>query len=129
ANGKVDRRALPVPEHQRDEAAYLAPRTPVEEVLAGIWAEILGLDRAGADDDFFELGGHSLLATRVMSRLRGAFGVELPLRDLFEAPTPAGLATRIEAARQAGAGLAAPPLVPVSRDGALPLSFAQRRLW
>ncbi|HEY3571702.1 MAG TPA: amino acid adenylation domain-containing protein [Thermoanaerobaculia bacterium] len=129
ANGKVDRRALPAPEHQRAEGSYQAPRTPAEEVLAGLWAELLGLERAGADDDFFELGGHSLLATRVMSRLRGAFGVELPLRDLFEAPTPAGLAARIEAARRAGAGLLAPPLVPVPREGPLPLSFAQQRLW
>ncbi len=109
--------------------SYLAPRTPVEEVLAGIWAEVLGLERVGAADHFFDLGGHSLLATRVMSRLRSAFGVEMPLRDLFEAPTLADLAARVEAARRTGAEPTAPPLVPVPREGSLPLSFAQQRLW
>jgi amino acid adenylation domain-containing protein len=132
-NRKVDRKALPAPEWQGAGEGHAAPRTPVEEVLAGIWAELLGLERVGADGSFFELGGHSLLAAQVMSRLRGAFGVEMPLRDLFEAPTPAGLAVRVELARRAaGAAGAAPslvPLVPVHRQGPLPLSFAQRRLW
>src|SRR5207253_11229410 len=91
ANGKVDKRALPAPEWQRPEASYQAPRTPVEEVVAGIWAEVLGLEQVGATDHFFTLGGHSLLATQVMSRLRSTFGVELALRELFEAPTVAGL--------------------------------------
>ncbi|HSF39388.1 MAG TPA: non-ribosomal peptide synthase/polyketide synthase [Thermoanaerobaculia bacterium] len=129
ANGKVDRKALPAPEWQGSEEDYLAPRTPVEEILAGIWAELLGLERVGAADHFFELGGHSLLATQVTSRLRGAFGVEIPLRTLFEAPTLAELAERVETARRAGAGPMAPPLVPVLREGPLPLSFAQQRLW
>src|SRR6185369_1946328 len=131
-NGKVDRKALPAPERQGGEEGGLAPRTPVEEVLAGIWAELLGFSagqRVGATDSFFALGGHSLLATRVMSRLRGTFGVELPLRDLFEAPTLADLAARVEAALRATAGRITPPLVPVSRQGPLPLSFAQQRLW
>src|SRR6185369_7916162 len=132
STGKVDRKALPAPEWQSSQESYRAPRTPTEEVLAGLWAELLGLDRVGVADHFFELGGHSLLATRVLSRLRGAFGVELPLRDLFEAPTVARLAVRVEAARRAlgtGAGAPAPPLVPAPREGPLPLSFAQRRLW
>jgi amino acid adenylation domain-containing protein len=128
-NGKVDRKALPAPERQSTEESYLAPRTPVEEVLAGIWAELLGLERVGAGGNFFDLGGHSLLATRVASRLRGAFGVEMPLRDLFEAPTLADLATRVEAALRTGGDRLAPPLVPVPREGPLPLSFAQQRLW
>src|SRR6185369_15527537 len=131
-SGKVDRKALPAPERQQSEEDWLAPRTPVEEVLAGIWAELLGLDRVGAADHFFALGGHSLLATRVLSRLRRAFGIELPLRDLFEVPTLAGLASRIETSLQtlrSDAVAPAPPLVSIPREGPLPLSFAQQRLW
>ncbi|HYG63434.1 MAG TPA: condensation domain-containing protein, partial [Thermoanaerobaculia bacterium] len=128
-NGKVDRKALPAPEWQRAEESHLAPRTPAEEILAGIWAEVLGLDRVGATDHFFELGGHSLLATQVMSRVGEAFGVELPLRELFEAPVLADLAAQVEAARREGVARTAPPLVPVPRGGPLPLSFAQQRLW
>ncbi|HKV09275.1 MAG TPA: amino acid adenylation domain-containing protein, partial [Thermoanaerobaculia bacterium] len=128
-NGKVDRKALPAPDLQRTEESYLAPRTPAEEILAGIWAEILGLERVGARDRFFDLGGHSLLATRVLSRLRSAFEVEMPLRDLFEAPRLADFAARVEAARRSGTGRLTPPLVPVPRVGPMPLSFAQQRLW
>ncbi len=128
-NRKIDRKALPAPEQRRAEEAFLAPRTPVEEVLAGIWAQLLGLERVGAADDFFALGGHSLLGTQVMSRLRAAFGIELPLRALFEAPTLADLAARVEEARRDGAIWSAPPLAPVPRQGPLPLSFAQQRLW
>jgi amino acid adenylation domain-containing protein len=128
ANSKVDRRALPAPERPVEGGRYLAPRTPVEAVLAGIWSEVLGLERVGALDDFFELGGHSLLATRVISRLRAAFQVEVPLRELFQEPTVAGLSLRIEAAIRDGAA-APPPIVPVPRTGPLPLSFAQQRLW
>ncbi|MEW5930904.1 MAG: amino acid adenylation domain-containing protein, partial [Gemmatimonadota bacterium] len=127
-NGKLDRRALPAPEHGTALDAYTAPRTPAEEVLAEIWAEVLKTERVGALDNFFELGGHSLLATQVISRLRDAFGVEVPLKALFEAPTVAGLAGRIEALRSTGA-TPAPPIVPVERTGPLPLSFAQQRLW
>ena len=96
-SGKVDRKALPAPDSERPdfENAFVAPRTPIENVLAGIWCEILGLKEVGIHDNFFELGGHSLLATQVMSRLRKAFEVEIPLRTLFEKPTIAGLAIRI----------------------------------
>jgi len=98
-------------------------------VLTGIWVEVLGVERVGIHDNFFELGGHSLLATQVISRVRQALQLELPLRTLFEAPTVAGLAGRIETARQAGESLQAPPMLLISRDGELPLSFAQQRLW
>ncbi|HEX2092108.1 MAG TPA: condensation domain-containing protein, partial [Longimicrobiaceae bacterium] len=127
-SGKVDRRSLPAPEWGA-ETGYVAPRTATEEVLAGIWAEVLGLERVGAHDSFFERGGHSLLATRVVSRVAASLGVELPLRALFEAQTVAELAARIDTARRAGSGLALPPLVAVDRSGPLPLSFAQERLW
>ncbi|HLL48506.1 MAG TPA: amino acid adenylation domain-containing protein, partial [Longimicrobiaceae bacterium] len=127
-NGKVDRRALPPPERESAAYAHRAPRTAAEEVLAGIWAEVLGLERVGAEEGFFELGGHSLLVTRVVSRVREAFGVEVPLRALFEASTVAALAARIDALRTGGAA-PAPPIQPVPREGGLPLSFAQQRLW
>ncbi|MCH9652218.1 MAG: non-ribosomal peptide synthase/polyketide synthase [Deltaproteobacteria bacterium] len=131
ANGKVDRQALPVPEAVGGEAlvAYRAPRTETEQLVAGIWEEVLGVDRVGSGDDFFVLGGHSLLATQVMSRLRGALGVEVPLRELFESPTVAGLAAAAQTALLEGRGEALPPLEVASREGNLPLSFAQQRLW
>ncbi|HEX7238904.1 MAG TPA: amino acid adenylation domain-containing protein, partial [Longimicrobiaceae bacterium] len=125
-SGKVDRRALPAPDSAPGEAAALAPRTPTQEVLAGIWAEVLGVERVGAGDDFFALGGHSLLATRVVSRVREGLGADVPVRALFEAPTVAELAARVDAARGGGP---TPPIARVPRDGPLPLSFAQQRLW
>ncbi|MCA1567668.1 MAG: condensation domain-containing protein [Acidobacteria bacterium] len=130
-SGKVNRRALPAPEScdARATEEYSAPRTPVEEILTEIWAEVLKLSRVGVDDNFFESGGHSLLATQLMSRVRQVFRIELPLRRLFERPTPAELAESIEAEMRAGATVAAPPVEPVERVGALPLSFAQQRLW
>ncbi|HYH78193.1 MAG TPA: amino acid adenylation domain-containing protein [Longimicrobium sp.] len=131
AQGKVDRRALPAPDAaDLEQGAFVAPRTPAEEVLAGIWSEVLGVGRVGAHDDFFALGGHSLRIMRVVGAVRDAFGVTLPLRALFDDPTLAALAARIAAAAESAAGGdAAPPLVPVPRDAPLPLSFAQARLW
>ena len=108
-NGKVDRKALPKPEGAAGEG-YAAPRTPVEELLAGIWSSVLGVERVGREDHFFERGGHSLLAMQVVSRVREVFGVELPVRRLFEAPTLGALAERIAA--EEPARVAQPPLVP-----------------
>src|SRR5207249_4782297 len=95
ANGKVDRGALPAPVRPEREHPLVAPRTPVEAVLAGIWAEILGVEQVGVHDDFFDLGGHSLLASRLIARANQAFGLSTPLRSLFEAPTVAGLAEQL----------------------------------
>ena len=138
AHGKVDRAALPALEALRPEplgGASVAPSTEVEKALAAIWGDLLGLERGvGADDHFFDLGGHSLLATQVMSRLRTVLGVELPVRVLFEAPRLADLAVRVEAARiqedrLTGTTVPELPLLSVSREKPLPLSFAQQRLW
>ncbi|MET9700743.1 amino acid adenylation domain-containing protein [Streptomyces sp. NPDC006529] len=109
-NGKVDRGALPEPDGRADRAAaaYVAPRDDTELVLAALWAELLETDRVGAEDDFFALGGHSLLATRLASALLETFGVELPLRELFEAPTLAEQAVRLAArGRESGTDVAA----------------------
>ena len=103
ANGKVDRAALPAPEERGEGGAYVAPRSPVEQVLAGIWEEVLELQRVGVEDDFFALGGHSLVAAQVTSRVLKAFSVELPLRLLFEHPTVAALAAEVERLRGSGA--------------------------
>ncbi len=131
SSGKIDRRALPAPERTRPELdkAFVAPRTPTEELLAGIWARLFDIELVGIHDNFFDLGGHSLLATQAVSRMREALRVDIPLRRLFERPTVAGLAESIEGARQAGQTLAAPPILPVPRTGDLVLSFAQQRLW
>jgi amino acid adenylation domain-containing protein len=130
-NGKVDRKALPAPELMPADAApdYLAPRTPVEELLSGLWCEVLRLPGVNVHANFFDLGGHSLLATQLVARVRATFRVDLPLRALFEAPTVAGLTTRIEQQLRAGVSLET-PLSPGERRGdELPLSFAQQRLW
>jgi amino acid adenylation domain-containing protein len=131
ASGKVNRRALPAPETVRDMLAenFVAPRTPVEELLAKLWGDVLKVEGVGVNDDFFDLGGHSLLATQLISRVRESFAVDLPLRSLFESPTVAGLTRSIEAAMRVGNVAPAQPLIHVSREGPLPLSFAQQRLW
>jgi hypothetical protein len=127
-NGKVDRHALPAPDGSRPDLAetFVAPRTVTEELLAGIWAELLEVDRVGVVDDFFALGGHSLLATRVASRVREVFRAEVALAALFDRPTVAGLAEVIDGTAP---GAVAAPIVRVNRDEALPLSFAQQRMW
>jgi amino acid adenylation domain-containing protein len=128
-NGKLDRRSLarwsPValPDH-----ALEAPRTPLEELLAGLFAEVLGVDRLGVEESFFEHGGHSLAAMRLSARIREALGTELPLHRVFETPTVAALARAIAGEARSDRSVA-PPLVPVSRATPLPLSFAQQRLW
>jgi amino acid adenylation domain-containing protein len=130
-NGKIDRRALRAPHRSRPELdkAFVAPRAPAEEFLTEVWAQLLDIELVGIHDNFFDLGGHSLLATQLMSRVREAFQVEIPLRRLFEAPTVAGLAESIEAARHAGRNQVAPPILPVPRNADMALSFAQQRLW
>jgi amino acid adenylation domain-containing protein len=133
-SGKVDRRALPEPDWsgspERPPAPYIAARDEIEEMVAGVFARVLGQERVGPGDDFFELGGHSLLATQVAARLRQELGVELPLQALFEAPTPAGVAVRVRGLLASSQpGDAPPPLRPSPRGSDLPLSFAQQRLW
>jgi amino acid adenylation domain-containing protein len=125
-NGKVDRKALPAPEGDAFAArGYEAPAGRVEEAVAAIWAELLGAERVGRRDHFFDLGGHSLLAVRVVSRVRQALGVEAEVRDIFERPVLADFARGLETAAQAEAMA----IAPVDRTAALPLSFAQQRLW
>ncbi|HBZ82358.1 non-ribosomal peptide synthase/polyketide synthase [Brevibacillus parabrevis] len=130
-NGKVDRRALPAPDYGHAETgkAYVAPRKPIEEIVANIWAQVLSVERVGVYDDFFELGGHSLLATQAVSRLKEAFGVNVPLRTLFEHPDVAGMSEKLAGLLEEQSGVTSIPLVPVPRDKQLPLSFAQQRLW
>lgn len=130
-SGKIDRRALPTPEQMRskESAGAAAPRGPVEEMIGEIWKRVLGISELSRKDNFFEIGGHSLLATRVLSRIRDALDVELPLRMIFEAPTVAGLASAVERGRVSARRVSAPPIRPVGRDVELPLSYAQQRLW
>ena len=131
ANGKIDRRALPPPEevHVEEENSTALTLTPVEEMLANIWSEVLHVTHVNANDNFFDLGGHSLLATQLISRIREVFAIELPLRTLFELPVLSPLAMRIEETMRADVGVQTPPLQPVERDAATVLSFAQQRLW
>jgi len=128
-NGKVDRKALPRPEGGISSAGYAAPRTAAERAVAAIWAELLGVERVGLHDNLFDLGGHSLLAIRFTSRLQRELGVDLSLREIFRSPTVGGLAERLEALGGRPRSAQAPPLERVPRDGPLPLSYAQERLW
>ncbi|MFB2973201.1 amino acid adenylation domain-containing protein [Aerosakkonema sp. BLCC-F183] len=130
-NGKIDRKRLPIPVPSKKESQGQVKiyRTPTEEILTGIWIQVLGIKSIAITDNFFQLGGHSLLTTQVISRIRKAFQLEIPLRYLFESPTIAQLSERIEAEIKAGQKLELPPIVSVPRQGNLTLSFAQQRLW
>jgi len=132
-HGKVDRNALPAPESAgklSEQSGAALPRTPHEELVANVWESVLNVGAIGRDDNFFELGGHSLLATQVVSRMREVFQIDLPLRTLFEQPTVVAFAASVgEALKLKSQPAPTPPIRPVPRDGELPLSFAQQRLW
>jgi amino acid adenylation domain-containing protein len=131
-NGKLDRRALPAPDFIPSEVSDTAqaPRSATEEIIADIWAEVLGRPQIGRQENFFALGGHSLLATQALSRVRAVWRLELPLRAIFEAPTVESLARQVEFAQRSGRHAALrSPIRPVDRSQPLPLSFAQQRLW
>ena len=129
-NGKVDRKALPAPDARSGlTGEVVGPRNPIEEVLAGIWADLLGVEGISVHSDFFELGGHSLLATQVGARIATFFQVQLPLQALFEATTIAELGARIAAAMEDGGGLLVLPIVKAPQAEPPVLSFAQERLW
>jgi acyl carrier protein len=117
-SGKIDRRALPAPDGRRPElaAVFAAPRTSGEELLAKIWREVLKLEKVGIHDNFFDLGGHSLLATQAVSRMREALQKNIPLRNLFEAPTISELALLLEKSNRNQGAVPAPPIVRASRD-------------
>src|SRR5688572_29943554 len=131
ANGKIDRRALPAPDEfaSQSPAGSILPRTPVEEMLAGIWCHVLGVEQVGPQDNFFELGGHSLLATQVTSRIRETLKVDVSLQSLFLTPTLGALALEVEKALNVERRGDLPPIAAVLCDQDLPLSFAQQRMW
>lgn len=130
ANGKIDRQAFPKPEDVKATLKEsISPRTPSEEVVAAIWEEVLKRDGISVEANFFEIGGHSLLATQIASRLREHFRIPVPVRAVFEAPSIAELAKRMDVGRREEQGLIPPPIKPMPRDGPLPLSHAQERLW
>ncbi|GEC88669.1 amino acid adenylation domain-containing protein [Brevibacillus brevis] len=129
SSGKLDRKALPLPDSHTVSHHYTAPRNTTEELLALIWSDILRIDQIGVSDSFFDLGGHSLLATQVASRIREVFGQHLPLRDIFQCPTIESLAKRISELRLGGKVAQLPALHQVDRTKPIPLSFGQQRLW
>ncbi|MEU8694679.1 amino acid adenylation domain-containing protein [Streptomyces sp. NPDC048665] len=126
-NGKIDRKALPKPRHDRSDLGqdYTPPRTEIEQLLVDVWADILGLERIGIHDNFFDLGGHSLLATILITRLRSLFGLEITIREVFSSPTIATLAAQLDIS----AGHRGPALLGRDRSANAALSFAQQRLW
>ena len=129
-NGKIDRKALPAGNEKiTREGEYVAPRSHREEIIANIFANLLGVEKIGIHDNFFNLGGHSLLATRLMSRLREAFSLEIPLRTLFEYSTVAELEAKLTSLQATNSGLTLPPIQPRNHDRELPLSWSQERLW
>ncbi len=130
-NGKVDRNRLRPPDGTRPPLTkeFVSPRTEIEELIAQTWRQVLKIENIGIFENFFELGGHSLLATQVVARLREAFNKEVPLRVLFDAPTIAELAQELETIIRDGRAPELPPIVPVPRDGPLPLSINQEHLW
>ncbi|WP_214477562.1 non-ribosomal peptide synthetase, partial [Mesorhizobium sp. dw_380] len=129
-NGKLDRKALPAPDEEAyARQAYEAPQGEVETILAGMWAQLLGVERVGRQDSFFELGGHSLLAVRLVNRIQQAFGLKLALTALFVAPSLAGVAAAVEEQLAGSGPLHLPTIARVDRSGVLPPSYAQERLW
>ena len=138
-SGKIDRKAFPEPPGERPTSLieFVSPRNAVEEIVAGVWMEVLGIEKIGVHDNFFDLGGHSLKATQLLSRLRQTFDIDLALREVFEAPTVAGTSVAISTALAEKQGeSAAPPITTITRDEisglptqAPPLSFSQQRLW
>jgi len=129
--GKVDRAALPEPDLRSaaDPARYVAPRTPTERTIAAVWAQVLGLDRVGTRDAFLDLGGHSLLATQIVGRLADELGLSLAVHEVFDRPTVADLAARVDELRSTAPAPALPPVEPGSGDPISPLSLAQQQVW
>jgi amino acid adenylation domain-containing protein/non-ribosomal peptide synthase protein (TIGR01720 family) len=128
-SGKIDRKSLPAYEDNGQPEVLSAARNPIEQGLVEIWREVLGLESVGVNADFFELGGHSLLATQVMTRIKGAFQVELPVRTLFDLQTISALGAEINDRIRSGAGVSLGEISPRKKDASLPLSYAQERMW
>ncbi|NOY59133.1 MAG: amino acid adenylation domain-containing protein, partial [Calditrichaeota bacterium] len=128
-NGKIDYKALPAPDFETEQSEFVAAKTPTEEILLNIFANVLSVEKVSTTANFFDLGGHSLLATQVISRIRQVFQIELPLRVLFENSDVRRLAQAIDKAKLSSDGNGAPPVVRASEGAAPPLSFAQQRMW